>query len=110
MDEIFPVDENDRDVMVTLTLDDDTELNCEILIIFEVDDQSYIALLPVDDDGNPIDEDGVIIDEPEAILYKYSEEADGSPIIENIVDEEEYDTAAEIFEKIQNGDYEEDDE
>ena len=29
-DDIFPVDENDEDVMVTLSLDDGTEVSCEI--------------------------------------------------------------------------------
>ena len=33
-----------------LTLDDDTELECDILGTFEVDDRSYIALLPKGDE------------------------------------------------------------
>ena len=31
---------------ITLTLDDDTEVECAILTIFPVDAQEYIALLP----------------------------------------------------------------
>lgn len=109
MDEIFPVDEDDRDVLVTLTLDDDTELDCEIIVIFDVEDtgNSYIALLPVDENGDPLDENGNPAAEPEAILYRYREEADGSPVIDNIESEEEYELAAEIFAKIQDEEYDE---
>ena len=32
--------------MIYLTLDDDTELECQILGVFEVGEQEYIALLP----------------------------------------------------------------
>ena len=32
--------------MIHLTLDDDTELDCNVLGLFEVEDYEYIALLP----------------------------------------------------------------
>ena len=34
---------NNEEVTVTLTLDDDTELECAVLTIYEVDGQEYIA-------------------------------------------------------------------
>ena len=34
---------------ITLTLDDDTEIECAILTVFPVDAQEYIALLPLDE-------------------------------------------------------------
>lgn len=43
-DEVFPVDENDDDVVVTIEMDDGSEVTCEILTIFDVKDQDYIAL------------------------------------------------------------------
>ena len=44
-DEVFPVDENDDDVVVTIEMDDGSEVTCEILTIFDVNEQDYIALL-----------------------------------------------------------------
>ena len=43
---------------VTLTLDNDEELECAVLTIFESDAREYIALLPLNDDGE--NEDGQI--------------------------------------------------
>ena len=92
-DEIFPVDEDDTDVMVTITLEDDTELDCEIVVIFEADGQDYIALLPVDDEGNGIEEMGVL-------LYRYFETSDGTPVLDNIESEEEATYVSEVFEEL----------
>ena len=56
------VDEDDMDdVRVTLSLDDDSEIECKILTIFELDDQDYIALLPLDDNGEENQEGEVFI-------------------------------------------------
>ncbi|MBR1627900.1 MAG: DUF1292 domain-containing protein [Lachnospiraceae bacterium] len=92
-DEIFPVDENDTDVMVTITLEDDTELDCEIIVIFEADAQDYIALLPVDKDGNSIEEMGIL-------LYRYFETSDGTPVLDNIDSEDEASYVSEVFEEL----------
>ena len=66
---------NDEEMTVTLTLDDGTDLECVVLTIFEAADKEYIALLPLD--GNEA-EDG------EVYLYRYTEDADGNPDIQNI--------------------------
>ena len=42
---------DDEDMFVTLSLDDDSEVECRILTIFEAADQDYIALLPLDENG-----------------------------------------------------------
>ncbi|MBR1635099.1 MAG: DUF1292 domain-containing protein [Lachnospiraceae bacterium] len=91
--EIFPVDEDDTDVMVTITLDDDSELDCEIVVIFEVDGQDYIALMPVDDDGNTIEEMGIL-------LYRYFETSDGTPVLDNIESDEEASIVSDVFEEL----------
>ena len=44
--------ELDDDVMVTIELDGE-DLDCEILTIFDIEDQDYIVLLPVDENGEP---------------------------------------------------------
>lgn len=36
---------------ITLTMEDDTEVECAILTIFPVDAKEYIALLPLDEEG-----------------------------------------------------------
>ena len=43
-DEIF----DPQEMFVTLDLDDGSQLECQILTIFDVDNQNYIALIPVD--------------------------------------------------------------
>ncbi len=93
--EIFPVDENDTDVMVTLDLDDGTTLDCEILTIFDIGSQSYIVLLPVDENGTPYDYENVVI-------YRYFEKDDGEPYLDNIKDDEEYERVAKKFQELQD--------
>ena len=78
-----------EEVTVTLTLDDDTELDCAVLTIYEVDGQEYIALLPMDEAEN---EDG------EVFIYRYKE-VDGEPTLENIEDDDEYEAAADGFDE-----------
>ena len=75
---------------VTLTLDDGTDLECVVLTIFEAADKEYIALLPLD--GNEA-EDG------EVYLYRYTEDADGNPDIQNIESDEEYEIVADAFDE-----------
>ncbi len=80
---------NNEEVTVTLTLDDDTELECAVLTIYEVDGKEYIALLPMDDAEN---EDG------DVYIYRYAE-VDGEPTLENIEDDDEYEAAADAFDE-----------
>ena len=82
-------------VTVTLTLDDDSTVECAIVGIFDGGDKEYIALLPLDEDGNP-NEAG------EVYLYRYFEDEDGNPSLENILDDEEYEIVADRFDEIQD--------
>ena len=102
--EVFPVDENDADVMVSLDLDNGVTLDCEIITIFDALGREYIALMPVDADGNPVDEDGVLVDEEDGaiiLLYRYSEDEDGTPSLDNIESDEEYDEVAAIYDTLE---------
>ena len=74
---------------ITLTLDDDTEIECAILTVFPVDTQEYITLLPLDENGQ--NQDG------EVYLYKFSRTEKGNPILANIEEDSEYAKAAEAF-------------
>ncbi len=86
-EDIFPVDENDDDVVVTVSMDDGTDVTCEILTIFDVGEQDYIALLPIGE------EDTVYI-------YRYFEDEDGNPTLDNIQTDEEYEAVEERFDEL----------
>ena len=75
------IPETDDDVMVTIELDGE-DLDCEILTIFDIDNQDYIVLMPVDENGEPLDDTLVYI-------YRYFEN-DGDYAIDNIQSDEEY--------------------
>lgn len=66
-----------------LTLDDDTEVECAILGVFEVEGKEYIALLPINDET--------------VLIYEYKE----------VGDEVELDTieSDEVFEKVSTAFY-----
>ncbi|NLK37798.1 MAG: DUF1292 domain-containing protein [Epulopiscium sp.] len=66
-----------------LTLDDDTEVECGILGVFEVEGKEYIALLPLEDET--------------VLLYAYSE--DGDDIQLDVIEDDE------TFEKVSNAFY-----
>ena len=80
------------DIRVTLELDEG-EVECSILTIFEADGRDYIALLPVDEDEQP-NEDS------EVFIYRYSEDAEGNPSLENIEDDEEYEVVSDRFDEL----------
>ena len=87
-----PVDD-ESDMQVTLSLDDRSEVECAILTIFELEEQNYIALLPLDEDGNE-NEEG------EVFIYRYFEDEEGNPSLENIEDDEEYEAVADRFDEL----------
>lgn len=81
--------EHEEDVMdletMFLTLDDDTEMECGILGVFEVEGlegKEYIALLPLEDET--------------VLLYEYKE--DGDEIELNVIeDDDEFDKVSNAF-------------
>lgn len=79
------------EVTVTLTLDNDEVVECAVLTIYEVDDKEYIALLPLDENGEELDGD--------VYIYRYVETEDGEPTLENIEDDDEYEAAADAFDE-----------
>ena len=81
-------EDGDGPATVTLTLDDGTVQECVILTIFQAGDKNYIALLPLDENGE--NEDG------EVYLYRF-EEVDGQPSLSNIESDDEYEAAADAF-------------
>ncbi|MCR5098668.1 MAG: DUF1292 domain-containing protein [Lachnospiraceae bacterium] len=97
-EEVFPFDENDDDVMVTIELDDGSELDCEILTIFDVGEQDYIVLMPVDENFDSLND-------TEVLIYRYNEDPEtGEPTLDNIQSDEEYEAVGKRFEEIQEED------
>ncbi|MBQ9699356.1 MAG: DUF1292 domain-containing protein [Lachnospiraceae bacterium] len=82
--------ENDDEMYVTLTLDDDSEVECVVITIFEAGERDYIALLPMD---------SVETEDGEVFLYRYSEDADGNPELDSIESDEEYEIVADRFDE-----------
>mgnify|MGYP003299314181 CR=1 FL=1 len=88
LDEVLTEEELAEEI-VTITMDDNTEVHCVILGIFEAEnDREYIALLPLD--GPEAENDQVYI-------YRYDEDESEQPILENIADDEEFALASQSF-------------
>ena len=82
---------NTEDVItVTLTLDNDEVVECVVLTTYEADGKEYIALLPLDENGESSDGD--------VYLYRYAV-VDGEPTLENIEDDDEYEAVADAFDE-----------
>ena len=76
-----------QEMFVTLDLDDGSQLECQILTNFDVDNQNYIALVPVDNDE-------------EVIFYRYFEDEEGNPSLENIDSDDEFDAVSDRFDEL----------
>jgi len=78
---------NDEAEFITLQFDNDEEIECEILGIFDANDKEYIALLP--DDGTD-----------DVYIYGYKEVDDDEFELIDIEDEDEFNKAIEVFEQL----------
>lgn len=75
---------------VTLTLENNEELECAVLNIFEAEEKEYIALLPLNENGD--NTDGQIY------LYRFIDNGEEEePGLENIEEDEEFDRVSAIF-------------
>ena len=77
---------------ITLTLEDDSELLCDVIATFPVTikgtEQMYVALLPTDAG-----------EDAEIFLYRFSEDGDEIDI-QNIEDDEEFEIVADKFDEL----------
>lgn len=87
------LEDDGSDIRVTLSMDDDSEVECRILTIFDLEDQNYIVLLPLDENGEDNEED-------EVFIYRYFEDEEGNPSLENIDNDEEYEAVADRFDEL----------
>lgn len=71
---------------------EEEEVECGVIGVFDVEEESYIALVVPEGEG-----EGDL--EETFYIYRYSEEEDGTPILDVIENEEEFDKVNEEFEK-----------
>lgn len=64
------------------------EIAFEIIADFEVNDQEYAILSPVDDE------------EGTAVIFKVIDQGDDEPILEYLTDEDEFDFVAKAYEEL----------
>ena len=83
--------EEGEDLVLTLEMEDGTVEDCYVLTIFPLDDQQYIALIPVDQAD---DDDGDIY------LYAYAEDEDGNPILTDIEDDDLFEAVCDRFDEV----------
>ena len=84
---------NDEEMYVELELDEGT-VKCAIVTIFEADGKDYIALLPLDENGESA--------EGEVWIYGYSEDENdenSEPELRYIDSDEEYEIASDAFDE-----------
>lgn len=92
-------DHDELNDTITLTLDDDTVLECDVIGVFEVEDKEYIALLPKSEE------------EEDVFLYGYKELSDGEIELINIDDDDEFEKVSETFSAIMDEeDFDDEDE
>lgn len=84
----------EEEMSITITLDDDTEVECEVVTILTVDEKDYIVVLP-QDGGERFPED-------EVWIYGYKENPDDpneEPELIYIDDDDEYERVADAFDE-----------
>ena len=81
--------QDEEEMTVTLTLDDDSELECAVVAIFPVQDKDYIALLPLD------------VENAEGVyLYRFKHNKDADLELENIEDDAEFEAVAGAYDAL----------
>lgn len=83
-----------EEMTVDLDLEDGTSVTCAVVTILTVSGRDYIALLPLDENGDNAD--------GEVWFYRYSENPDDAneePELEYIDDDDEYEAVADAFDE-----------
>ena len=85
---------NDEEMTVTLDLEDGSSVECAIVTILTVNNQDYIVLLPLDENGE--------IEDGEVWFYRYSDNQNDpteEPGRDSIDDDNEYEAVADAFDE-----------
>ena len=82
-----------EDFTITITLDNDLEVECAVVATFEVEERDYIALLPLNHHDK--------LDPEEVFLYRFSiKEGQEGLQLDNIETDEEYNKVADVFDEL----------
>ena len=81
--------------IITLEYDDGTELECEMMGVFEADGKEYIALIPQDDSDD-------------VYIYGYKEVSEDEFELIDIEDDAEFERAVAVFDQLMLEEDEED--
>ena len=88
MSDINNKNDDEMDIeMIDVTYEDGSTCTCEVIAKFDVNDITYAALLPVDDEESDI------------LVYRYHENGDDVDLDE-ISDEDEFNEAADALDEI----------
>lgn len=83
---------NDIQDQITLTLEDDSELLCDVIAIFPAkiggEERKYVALLPVDAEPDS-----------DIYLYRFIEQGEDIDVL-NIEDDEEFEIVSDAFDEL----------
>lgn len=96
-EKVTPVTADEIDNIRVTINSDDGDIECKILTIFEMDGQGYIALMPLDENDQE-NEEGIFY------LYRYDEDEEGIPSIDNIQTEKEYNAALDMLDQLNEED------
>ena len=80
--------QDDADLTVTLTLDDDSELVCGVVAIFPVQEKDYIALLLLG------------AEDAQVYLYRFKHNGDEDLELENIEDDADFEAVADEYDAL----------
>lgn len=89
------MEENERDI-ISLLDEEGKEHEFEIVDALEMDDNQYLALVPLYDESQP---EAALEDSGELVILRVSDEEDedGEQYLDVIEDEDEYNKVAELF-------------
>ncbi len=95
--------ENEEEMTVELELEDGSKITCAIVTILTVQNQDYIALLPLNEKGENT--------EGEVWFYRYHEDEnnpDTEPELTYIEEDDEYEIVADAFDEyLDNAEFDE---
>lgn len=74
---------------ITLTLDDGSEILCDVIAIFPCNDKEYIALLPVNAE-----------EDSDVFLYQFIQGTDDEVELINIEDDDEFEQVTDAFDEL----------
>lgn len=93
----------EEEMTVSLDLEDGSTVNCAVVTIFEVEGRDYIALLPLNENGEN--------EEGEVWLYRYNENPEDpneEPELDYIEDDDEYEKVSDAFDEyLDNAEFDE---